>query len=481
MEQVLDFFERFGEMTFSNEGFWTFAAIAAAVILAYELLMRFAPKTVAPVSRFFDRHPLVWICIPAALLIYCVYVSLGWNLWVSVSDWQAGELEASYGFGGFGNYARMFASDNFLPALKNTLLLFCLIPLCLLLGLGLALVMDQGLRGTAVFRTLILLPFALSFVVTGTVWAYMYRPTGGVLNSFLSILGVDVSAAMKSGHLMWASSNSTIMLSIIIAMVWQFSGYVAVIFLAAIKNVPVNIVNAAKLDGAYMPRIYAKLIIPQLKGAMGELGQPLLTSLFVTLFGAAGSVFMGSICAYALSKWKFKLNNVFFIALVAATYLPFQAILIPLLQTINALDLYDNIWGLVLVHTVFGMPMCTVMMRGYYADIPDALIRQAMIDGNGVWQIYRKIVVPNTKIATITVFVFQCTSIWNEMLFALVLGGYDSKPATIALNELAGTMAAEFNVQMAGSLILALPVLVLYIFMGKYLISGQMSGAVTAS
>ena len=81
--------------------------------------------------------------------------------------------------------------------------------------------------------------------------------------------------------------------------------------------------------------------------AMEELGQPLLTSLVVTLFGAAGSVFLGSICAYALSKWKFKLNNVFFVALVAATYLPFQAILIPLLQTINSLDLYDNIWGLV--------------------------------------------------------------------------------------------------------------------------------------
>lgn len=215
--------------------------------------------------------------------------------------------------------------------------------------------------------------------------------------------------------------------------------------------------------------------------AMEELGMPLMTSLVVTLFGAAGSVFLGSICAYALSKWKFRLNNVFFIALVAATYLPFQAILIPLLQTINRLNLYDNLWGLVLVHAVFGMPMCTVMMRGYYADVPDALIRQAMIDGNGMWQIYRKIVVPNTMIATITTFVFQCTSIWNEMLFALVLGGYDSKPATIALNELAGTMAAEFNVQMAGSLILALPVLVLYIFMGKYLISGQMSGAVTAS
>ncbi len=215
--------------------------------------------------------------------------------------------------------------------------------------------------------------------------------------------------------------------------------------------------------------------------AFEELSGPLLNSVFITLGGAIGSVFLGSICAYALSKWKFKFGNLFFILLVAATYLPYQAILIPLLQTINALNLYDNVLGLILVHSVFGMSMCTVMMRGYYSDVPDVLIKQAMIDGNGPWQIYRKIVLPNTKIATITVFVFQCTSIWNEMLFALVLGGYSSKPATIALNELAGTMAAEYNVQMAGSILLALPVLILYIFMGKYLIRGYMAGAVTAS
>ena len=215
--------------------------------------------------------------------------------------------------------------------------------------------------------------------------------------------------------------------------------------------------------------------------AFEELKIPLLNSLIITIGGAAGSLILGSICAYALTKFKFKFSNAFFILLVAATYLPFQAILIPLLQTINALNLYDNVLGLILVHSVFGTPMCTVMMRGYYADVPDALIRQAMIDGNGPWQIYAKIVVPNTKIANITVFVFQCTSIWNEMLFALVLGGYDAKPATIALNELAGTLAADFNVQMAGSMILALPVLILYIFMGKYLIRGYMAGAVTAS
>ena len=220
-------------------------------------------------------------------------------------------------------------------------------------------------------------------------------------------------------------------------------------------------------------------------GAMDLLAVSLLNSLVVTIFGAAGSVFLGSICAYALGKWRFRLNNVFFIALIAATYLPFQAILIPLLKNITNYGLYDNIWGIVLAHSVFGMPMCTTMMRGYYAEVPDALIRQAMIDGNGMWQIYRKIVVPNTKLATITTFVFQCTSIWNEMLFALVLAnqgeGAQAPLATIVLNSFVGSTGVEINQLMAGSMILALPMLIIYIFMGKYLISGQMSGAVTAS
>ena len=147
MEQFSEFFENLAFMTFSHDRFWVLCAIIVAVILVYQLLLRFAPKTVGPVHHFLQRHPLIWICIPAALLIYFVYVSLGWNLWVSVSDWESGQLEASYGWGGFGNYAKMFSSPDFWPSLRNTLLLFCLIPLCLLLGLGLALIMDQGLHG----------------------------------------------------------------------------------------------------------------------------------------------------------------------------------------------------------------------------------------------------------------------------------------------------------------------------------------------
>ena len=144
----------------------------------------------------------------------------------------------------------------------NTLKLFLIIPVCLLLGLGLALVMDQGLRGTPVFRTLILLPFALSFVVTGLIWQQMFNGNGGILVEFFKLFGISES-------INW-TSNEMVMYSIMLVMVWQFSGYVAVIFLAAIKNVPTNIINAAKLDGSYMPRVYRKMILPQMKGAMGS-------------------------------------------------------------------------------------------------------------------------------------------------------------------------------------------------------------------
>lgn len=241
---------------FSTQYIWLIfgAAVAAAMILIYVFHDQ--------IKAFLNRHPMIWLLIPAALLIYFVYVAIGWNVWVSVSDWPDHSQTASYGWGGFGQYTKMFADSSFWNSVWNTLKLFLIIPVCLLLGLGLALVMDQGLRGTPIFRTLILLPFALSFVVTGLIWQQMFNGNGGILVEFFRLLGITL-------NINW-TSNEMVMFSIMLVMVWQFSGYVAVIFLAAIKNVPTNIVNAAKLDGSYMPRIYMKMILPQLKGAMGS-------------------------------------------------------------------------------------------------------------------------------------------------------------------------------------------------------------------
>ena len=241
---------------FSAETFWLIVAavVAAAMVLIFVYHDR--------IKAFLNKHPMIWLLIPAALLIYFVYVAIGWNIWVSVSDWADHSQKASYGWGGFGQYTKMFGDSSFWNAVLNTLKLFLIIPVCLLLGIGLALVMDQGLKGTPVFRTLILLPFALSFVVTGLIWQQMFNGNGGILVEFFKLIGITL-------NINW-TSNEMVMYSIMLVMVWQFSGYVAVIFLAAIKNVPTNIINAGKLDGAYMPRIYRKMILPQMKGAMGS-------------------------------------------------------------------------------------------------------------------------------------------------------------------------------------------------------------------
>ena len=156
----------------------------------------------------------------------------------------------------------MLGDSTFWISLRNTLILFSIIPICLVVGLFLAIMLDQGLRGTNLFRNLFLLPFALSFVVTGTIWAWMYNPANGIINSLFRMIGWDSLAGT------WHTGQQTVMPSIMLALVWQFSGYVALVFLAGIKSVPENQINAARLDGASQWKIYRRLVLPQLKAPM---------------------------------------------------------------------------------------------------------------------------------------------------------------------------------------------------------------------
>jgi len=215
--------------------------------------------------------------------------------------------------------------------------------------------------------------------------------------------------------------------------------------------------------------------------AFDFLKHPLLNSLLITLGGMLGSVILGSMSGYVLSKFRFKFDNLIFLLITVAIFVPYQAILVPLFQTIHSLGLYDTLFGLILAHVAYGIPMCTLMFRAFYGELPTSLINQAMTDGSGPWRIYWRIVLPSTKIAMVTVVIFQLTSIWNELLFGLVIGGPNAMPATVALHTLTGTLAAQWNVQMAGSIWLGLPVLVLYIVLGRYLIRGYMAGSVTAT
>lgn len=214
--------------------------------------------------------------------------------------------------------------------------------------------------------------------------------------------------------------------------------------------------------------------------AFNALRNPLINSAIITGGGVFGSVFLGSIAGYVFSKIRFKYDTYIFILLAIGAFIPYHAVLVPLFATINTFGLIGHRLGLIIAHTAYGIPICALLFRNFYGEIPQSVVNQAKVDGAGDWKIYFRIILPNTLIATVTVATLQFTSIWNDYLFGAVLGGAptQAQPATVALKNILGTYAAMWNTQMAGSIIVALPVLVVYIIAGKYLIRGYMAGAV---
>ena len=188
---------------------------------------------------------------------------IGWNVLVSLSAWL--ELRPDYRIVGLSNYAFIFSQSEFWISLENNLLLILLfVPSSLLLGLLLAILLDNKVRLEGVFRTVYLLPFCLSFVITATLWSWMYNPgpPAGVLNTLLDQIGLGF---LKS---MWIDNPSLALYCVIMALVWQFSGYTMLIFLAGIRSIPESQVMAAQVDGARGFRLYRRIILPQLTSSI---------------------------------------------------------------------------------------------------------------------------------------------------------------------------------------------------------------------
>jgi glucose/mannose transport system permease protein len=211
--------------------------------------------------------------------------------------------------------------------------------------------------------------------------------------------------------------------------------------------------------------------------AFKALAPNLLNSVMLAIPAAAISSLLGSMNGYILSKWKFRGSDLIFTAFLFGMFIPYQSILIPLVQFMNWMHLVGGIPGLVLVHVVYGIPITTLIFRNYYATIPTEVVESSRIDGAGFFGIYRHVVLPLSIPGFAVVLIWQFTNIWNEFLFALILTRPTTWPVTVALNNLAGSQIVEWNVQMAGALIAALPTLVVYIVLGRFFLRGLMAGA----
>jgi glucose/mannose transport system permease protein len=190
------------------------------------------------------------------------------------------------------------------------------------------------------------------------------------------------------------------------------------------------------------------------------------------------SCLLGSINGYVLTKWRFPGSDIVFFFLLFGMFIPYQSVLIPLVRTLQMLHLYGSLNGLILTHVIYGIPITTLIFRNYYANVPTELVEAAKIDGASIFGIYRKVLFPLSLPGFVVVAIWQFTSIWNDFLFAVTLTSNPNvQPVTVALNNLAGSYIVEWNVQMAGALIAAIPTLIVYIILGRYFVQGLMAGA----
>jgi glucose/mannose transport system permease protein len=206
---------------------------------------------------------------------------------------------------------------------------------------------------------------------------------------------------------------------------------------------------------------------------------PKLENSFVlTIAASIVSAMMGSLNGYVLSKWSFPGSKAIFAFMLFGMFIPYQSILIPLFSFIKSIGLYGSIWGLVVVHVVYGLPITTLIFKNYYTEIPDSLIEATSIDGAGFFSIYRLVIFPLSLPGFVVVIIWQFTQIWNEFLFAVTLTNTASQPITVALARLAGGEAVKWNLPMAGALLAALPTLLVYIAFGRYFIRGLLAGSI---
>ena len=204
----------------------------------------------------------------------------------------------------------------------------------------------------------------------------------------------------------------------------------------------------------------------------------LTNSILLVIPATVLSALLGSMNGYVLSKWKFRGANILFPLMLFGMFIPYQSILIPLFQFMSRIHLYGGIPGLVLVHVVYGLPITTLIFRNYYTEVPDEMIEASRIDGAGFFGIYRWVIFPISMPGFVVVIIWQFTQIWNEFLFAVTLTATDAHPITVKLSELAGGEAVQWNLPMAGSLLAALPTLLVYIVLGRYFIRGLLAGSV---
>jgi multiple sugar transport system permease protein len=202
-------------------------------------------------------------------------------------------------------------------------------------------------------------------------------------------------------------------------------------------------------------------------------------SFLVTVPATAASILFGVLAGYVFSKLRFRGSDALFVFVVAGMFYPPQIVLIPLFRLFNAVHLYDTLWPMIIVHAAFGIPVCTLIMRNFFATVPSAVREAAIIDGANEWQVLVRVMLPVSLPAIAVLATLQFTWIWNDFLWPIIFTQSDDmRNIMVGLASLKGQYSVAYGVQGAMAIIASVPTLLVFIFFQRYFIRGLTLGSV---
>lgn len=267
---------------------------------------------------------------------------------------------------------------------------------------------------------------------------------------------------------------------------WRVLGFILLCLVAFAWLVPIltAVLTALRTNDDILSRGFwvlpRSLALGNFKTAWerGGLSRFLPNSFIITLPSLVMTLFLSSLSAYALARFRFRGNRFFYFLFIGGMMLPFQVLLLPVFRLTDALGLYDTYWGLIAFHTAFQLGFCTFVLRNYMRTVPVQIFEAARIDGCSELRIWWQIMLPLSLPAMAAVATLEFTWIFNDYLWAIVLvRSEEHMPVTAGLASLQGQFIMDWTVIVSGALLASVPTIIVFIFLQRYFIEGLTLGS----
>lgn len=280
--------------------------------------------------------------------------------------------------------------------------------------------------------------------------------------------------------------------------------YLTLVALAAFYLLPLHSGIMTAFSGVdsgvpYAPPSLQNATLSNWVDAFGEMQSGMVNSFLFVIPATLLSATFGSLAAFGLTKLSWRGQLGILVLFVAGVFIPYQSVLVPLRQfwgmmalegslkllasdlsfvpvvsdVLLAMGNHADLIELSVTHTAYGIPICTVLFRGYYLTIDDEILEAAQVDGASMFTVYRRIVLPLSKPMFVVTIIYQFTNIWNDLLFALILIEDSTQHvATQKLNETMGSFATNFSLVIAAAFVVAAPTIIIYVLFGRQFAEG---------